>query len=185
MCSFLFSTKIKYNNIDDLNFYLKFRGPDYTHQNTFNNHLFIHNLLSLTGKFTKQPFVKDDIVLLYNGEIYNHNEFGDYDSDGQCLIPLYEKYGDDFVKKIDGEFAIFLIDYKNNKIIISSDIFKTKPLFFAIEKNDIGVSTYKTPLEKLGFRSIPAEPNTTYIICLKTNLLKKMNIVIKLLKIFG
>lgn len=177
MCSFLFSTKIKYNDIDNLNFYLKFRGPDYTYQNTFNNHLFIHNLLSLTGKFTKQPFIKDDIVLLYNGEIYNYNEFGDYGSDGECLIPLYEKYGDEFIKKLDGEFAICLIDYKNNKIIISSDIFKTKPLFFAISKSDIGVCTYKTPLEKLGFKPISAEPNTTYIICLKTKkIINKKNI---------
>ena len=54
---------------------------------------FIHNLLSITGNFTIQPFIENNIICLYNGEIYN---YGDYKSDGECLIPLYKKHGFDF-----------------------------------------------------------------------------------------
>ena len=168
MCSFLFSTKTVGYDFEDLNFYLKFRGPDYTNKLLINNHVFIHNLLSITGEFTIQPFVKNDIVVLYNGQIYNYKEFGDFKSDGECLIPLYQKYGMDFIKKLDGEFSICLIDYNKNEIIVSSDIFKTKPLFIGITKNDIGVCTYKTPLEKLKLNVFSAEPNKIYKICLKT-----------------
>jgi asparagine synthetase B (glutamine-hydrolysing) len=165
MCSFLYSTKHDEKIKEDLNFYLKFRGPDYTTTKTIKGDLYIHNLLSITGKFKTQPYEKDDIVLVYNGEIYNYNEFGDYESDGECIIPLYEKYGLDFVKKLDGEFALCLIDYKNKKIIVSSDIFKTKPLFLGFSKNNFACSTYKTPLEKLKFEKIEKiEPNTTYVI---------------------
>jgi asparagine synthetase B (glutamine-hydrolysing) len=60
MCSILFSTK-KTEDIDDLNFYLKFRGPDYTESKVINNYLFIHNLLSITGEFTPQPYQDDNI----------------------------------------------------------------------------------------------------------------------------
>lgn len=169
MCSFLFSTKYSNEEIEKINFYLKFRGPDYTNVILKNNHLFIHNLLSITGAFSPQPYIKDDIHLIYNGEIYNYENFGNYKSDGECIIPLYEKYGIDFIKKLDGEFSICLVDYKKDIIVLSSDIFKTKPLFFSLDNGkNFGCSSYKTPLEKLGFNEIyKASPNTVYVICLK------------------
>jgi asparagine synthase (glutamine-hydrolysing) len=178
MCSFLYSSKKTEKNIDDLNYYLKFRGPDHTEVKIIQNNLFIHNLLSITGSFSCQPYIKDDIVAMYNGEIYNYKNFGDYRSDGECLIPLYEECGSDFIKKLDGEFAICIVDYKNQKIIISSDIFKTKPLFFALDDNDFGCSTYKTPLKKLEYKNIEkVEPNSIYVFCLKTKkLLEKKQI---------
>jgi len=165
MCSFLYSTKSFKKNLEDINFYLKFRGPDFTSFEEINNDLFIHNLLSITGDVKKQPYVKNDIVLLYNGEIYNYKDFGDYSSDGECLIPLYQKYGREFIKYLDGEFAICLIDYKQKEIIVSSDIFKTKPIFIAFDGFDFGCSTYETPLKKIGFKNVQKlKPNTTYFI---------------------
>ena len=129
MCSLLFSTK-KIENFEDVNFYLKFRGPDYTGTLSKNNHTFVHNLLSICGTYTPQPIEQDDIVILFNGEIYNYKEFGDYDNDTKCLIPLYKQYGPEFVKKLDGEYAIVIVDYRKNILFITSDLFKTKPLFY-------------------------------------------------------
>jgi asparagine synthetase B (glutamine-hydrolysing) len=169
MCSILFSTK-DISNIDDINFYLKFRGPDHTEIKNINNCIFIHNLLSITGDFTIQPYHNDNIVLIYNGEIYNYKDFGNYKSDGECLIPLYKQYGSSFIKKLDGEFAICLVDFNTNQAVISSDIFKTKPLFLGIDDDKIGCSSYYTPLEKIGYKNIEkAKPNTIYTICLNTN----------------
>jgi len=177
MCSILFSTKPT-NKIEDLNFYLKFRGPDFTESKVINNYLFIHNLLSITGDFIPQPYQDDNIVLIYNGEIYNYKEFGDYKSDGECLIPLYKQHGGEFIKKLDGEFAICLVDFKTNQAIISSDIFRTKPLFLAIDDDKVGCASYKTPLEKLGYKNIEkTKPNTIYTICLKTNKILKQEII--------
>ena len=165
MCSILFSTKYKNHNLDDVNYYNQFRGPDNTTINfdENNNILFMHNLLSITGKFTKQPFLKDDIVCLYNGEIYNYKEFGNYNSDGECLIDLYKKYGNKFTTKLDGEFAIILLDITKDILVISSDIFRTKPLFYS-DSDGIGISTYGEPLKKLGHDKISMFPaNTTKV----------------------
>ena len=167
MCSFIFTNK-DVNDLDGINFYTKFRGPDNTNQAKIKGYNFIHNLLSITGEFTNQPFVDNGVVCLYNGEIYNHLELGDYKSDGECLIPLYRKYGYDFIKKLDGEFAITLVDFEKNVVIMSTDIFKTKPMFYTIT-DGIGSSSYSDPLIKLGHKNVnKMEPNTTLIIDLET-----------------
>lgn len=165
MCSFLiFNGKI--NNIDYVNHFLKFRGPDYTSVDIFNNFHFIHNLLSITGETTYQPFVDKDnqIVTFYNGEIYNYKDFSDYKSDGCCLIDLYKKYGFDFIKHLDGEFALVLFDFKINRFCISTDTFSTKPLWYSIENNKLGISSYKSGLIRAGLTNcIKLLPNTTKI----------------------
>ena len=111
MCSILCSNLIN-GDYDKHNFYLKMRGPDNTNVIEEGDYTFLHNLLSMTGEFTIQPFVSEDIVCLYNGEIYNYEEFGNYKSDGECLIPLYKEFGETFTRKLTGEFAILLFDFK-------------------------------------------------------------------------
>lgn len=169
MCSFIFSTK-EVTDLDYINRVTKFRGPDLTTKETIWGYNFIHNLLSITGEVRPQPFVKDDIVCIYNGEIYNHKEFGDFISDGESLIAAYEKYGEEFTKYLDGEFAVVLVDMKNYIIIVSSDIFRTKPIFYSIDNNmNLGVASYSEPLYKLNFNNVKkVPPNTTYIFDYKT-----------------
>jgi len=161
MCSFIFTNK-KVNDLDKINFYTKFRGPDKTNMVNISGLTFIHNLLSITGNFTIQPFIENNIICLYNGEIYN---YGDYKSDGECLIPLYKKHGFDFVKKLDGEFAIVLVDLSKNKVLFSTDTFKTKPIFYCTGDNNLGCASYGDPLIKLGHTDVKKmEPNTSIII---------------------
>ena len=174
MCSFFFTDK-KVNNLDYTNHFMKFRGPDKTNVIEVNGQTFVHNLLSVTGDFVEQPFVDhdDEIVCVYNGQIYNYKEFGDYKSDGECLIPLYKKHGNKFVKKLDGEFAIVLVDYKDKKFIISTDPFATKPLWFSIG-DQLGVASYESALKSLKLLTpIKLDANTTRIYNLeKRELLK-------------
>lgn len=169
MCSLLFSTK-EITNIEDANFFLKFRGPDHTSSLIINRHTYVHNLLSITGTFTPQPLLDDNIAVIFNGEIYNFKELvNGIDNDTKCIIPLYKKYGTHFTKYLDGEFAIVLVDYSKNIVVISSDLFKTKPLFYSINGKEIGVSSYRTPLEKLGHSNIQkANPNETIVVSLET-----------------
>ena len=116
----------------------------------------------MTGEVTPQPFVDDGIVCLYNGEIYNYKEFGDYKSDGYCIIDLYKEYGVDFVKKLDGEYAILLLDFNSDLILMATDPFKTKPLFYSNCDGDFGCSTYRTPLEKINHNEIKKKSKTKY-----------------------
>ena len=131
--------------------------------------MYIHNLLSITGTFTPQPLIDGNICILFNGEIYNFKDLGDFDNDTKCIIPLYKKYGPSFTQHLDGEFAITLVDYDKDIVVISSDIFKTKPLFYAIEDGYIASASYITPLIDCGYRNpIKANPNETLVIKLST-----------------
>ena len=165
MCSIMCTSK-NIKDYDDVNYYLKFRGPDETSvvKDEVNNFTFIFNLLSMTGEYTLQPFHDDGIISLFNGEIYNYKEFGDYKSDGYCINDLYKEYGVDFVKKLDGEFAILLMDFDNDLILMVTDPFKTKPLFYSNADGDFGCSTYRTALDKVNHRDVrKAKPNTAMV----------------------
>lgn len=176
MCSILLTNR-KITSLDEINFYLKFRGPDHTTVHEQGGITFVHNLLSICGAFTPQPFIDGNLVAMHNGEIYN---YGDYSSDGYCLIPTYKNTGDKFTQQFDGEFAIVLVDFEQNSVIISTDVFSTKPLWIAIEDNEFGISTYRTPLEKLGFKDVKrVKPNTILKLDLNSYLLKYIDSVYK------
>ncbi len=173
MCSFILTTK-EIKNSKKVNLYSKRRGPDHTEIVSFDKYYIIHNLLSITGVFTKQPFIDDGIAAFYNGEIYNYQEFGNFSSDGECLIKLYKKYGEGFLRKLDGEFAICIVDLNKEHIVFSTDTFKTKPLWFSVDDLDIGVSSYRSDLEHLGHVNITkAKPNTIYIYSMTTMKLRE------------
>lgn len=91
-----------------------------------------------------QPLYNADqsIVVLYNGEIYNYKEllkliddprfkFDERSSDGQVLPYLYEKYGEAFLERLDGMFAISLWDKRTETLLLARDIPGEKPLFYS------------------------------------------------------
>jgi asparagine synthetase B (glutamine-hydrolysing) len=160
MCSILLTNK-HIPNLDFVNFHLKFRGPDVTSMVHMQGLTFVHNLLSISGSLTTQPFVTADVVSMHNGEIYN---YGDHDSDGYMLIPAYQSLGDTFTRSFDGEFAVVLVDFAAQKVIMSTDVFRTKPLWIAHEGTQFGVCTYRSALERLGFMNITKVPANT-IMC--------------------
>src|SRR3954462_2364241 len=105
---------------------IRLRGPDCTNVVKRGGLTFVHNLLNVTGAFTPQPFIDGDVVCVYNGEIYNQPY---QKTDGEVIIPLYRKYGVNFARHLDGEFAIALYDFKESVAVFATDPFKTKPLF--------------------------------------------------------
>lgn len=128
------------------NFFIQKRGQDLTNEVHKNGFTFIHNLLHVTGELTPQPYMDSDIVCLYNGEIYNHKFIR---CDGENIIPLYKKYGLDFPKHLDGEWAIALYDFKNKIALFITDLFATKPLW----RNGLECGSYESGV---GGHKIPA-----------------------------
>jgi asparagine synthetase B (glutamine-hydrolysing) len=164
MCSFLVTNK-KIENLDHVNYYLKFRGPDHTEVVEENGWTMIHNLLSITGDFTSQPISKNNVFLVFNGEIYNFlDKNKDYTSDAFFILDEYFSKGEDFVKNLEGEFALVLIDFNKNILYFSSDLFCTKPIYVASNKDKhIGIASYKSALFRLGFdNATRVTPNTLY-----------------------
>ena len=168
MCGILFTNfDITSLNIKHIIEFLQKRGPDLTNIKKIREYTFIHTLLSMTGPLTEQPFFNNDnsVICIFNGEIYNFEEFGNYKSDGECLIPLYEKYGDEFISKLDGEFAVCLVDFNKNKLILSTDIFGTRPLWIGFNEKKFGISTYKSCLDRINLpNNFQILANKTYIV---------------------
>ena len=168
MCGILFTNfDISNLNINHVIEFLQKRGPDLTNIKKIREYTFIHTLLNMTGQLTEQPFFNknNSIICIFNGEIYNSEKFGEFRSDGECLIPLYEKYGDNFISKLDGEFAICLVDFNKNKLILSTDIFGTKPLWIGFNNKRFGISTYKSCLDRINLsNNFQILANKTYII---------------------
>ena len=152
------------------NFYNQLRGPDATNVQSVRDWTFVHNLLSMTGAFTLQPFTDQPegdhgepaVVALFNGEIYNYRKLahelaGDenvFKSDGFAIVPAYKKWGERFVQHLHGEFAIVVVDYANGIVILSTDVFSTKPLWHATWReggaNCFLAASYESVLEGLG-----------------------------------
>jgi asparagine synthase (glutamine-hydrolysing) len=127
------------------------RGPDGIGTVERGGLRFVHHLLSTTGAFTPQPFQDDDVVCLYNGQIYNHPFTR---SDGEVLIPLYRQHGPAFPALLDGEFALALYDFNEELAIFATDPFKTKPLFI----NGIECASYRS-----GVGGEKARPNEVLV----------------------
>jgi asparagine synthetase B (glutamine-hydrolysing) len=157
MCSIFLTNKAAFD-VEAVNQFIRLRGPDHTETLVRDGLTFVHNLLSINGAFTVQPFQDENVVAFYNGEIYNHANFGTYSSDGQCLIPLYRGYGALYSQVLDGEFAIVTVDFAARCVIISTDIFATKPLYVAFDGDDFAVASYESALRAAGFSAIQKIP---------------------------
>lgn len=91
-----------------------------------------------------QPVWSEDeqIVAVFNGEIYNFSELFTYleskghklrsRSDSEVIPHLYEELGPTFVTKLRGMFAIALFDLRERKLILARDRAGKKPLYYAL-----------------------------------------------------
>ncbi len=166
MCGFGATNKI---GISTSNKFCQKRGPDMTNVRIINGIEFLHNLLHITGSIVPQPIVKDDVAVVFNGEIYNYTSFGTYSSDGECIADVYKQYGDKFIEKLDGEFAIFLVDFSKQKIIFGVDPFACKPLWYEFKGDKFCVGSYNSQLQGLGFiNGKKLKANTTQVYDLKS-----------------
>lgn len=122
------------------------RGPDKTSIEYNENFSVAFNRLSIIDLTDKgmQPFVLDDVVLYFNGEIYNFLElqetysldfFPKTKADGEILTFLYNKFGIDFLHKVEGMFSLVIFDKKIQKAFFIRDRFGEKPLYYILKKN--------------------------------------------------
>ena len=158
MCGIFFYKGNKYNlsslsnSIDKV----KSRGPDNTTVIEKNNMVMAFHRLSImdTSDNGNQPMthpLDNDIILMCNGEIYNHKDliskydFKDYKSQSDCevILWMYKEFGiERTVKELDGVFSFVILDNRNNNenIIVARDAFGVRPLFINIE-NEIFISS--------------------------------------------
>jgi len=86
-----------------------------------------------------QPLLSEDssVILAVNGEVYNYKELKaevtyhfQTKSDCEVIIPLYLKYGIDFVQKLRGMFSFVLYDKKKKSMYAVRDHLGITPLYY-------------------------------------------------------
>jgi asparagine synthase (glutamine-hydrolysing) len=115
------------------------------------NLAFGHRRLSLIdlSSLGHQPMidVQDNIVLIFNGEIYNFQNIkillqaNGYQfkssSDTEVIIYAYLEWGYECFAKFNGMFALALLDKRTNKILLARDHAGIKPLYYSINQNSL------------------------------------------------
>jgi asparagine synthase (glutamine-hydrolysing) len=112
-----------------------------------------------------QPFHsnKGNIHVVVNGEIYLSDAEQEAEqlskfhhfrgaSDAELVIPLYQKYGIDFLSKLRGEFALVLYDSERQLFVAARDRYGIKPLFWTVVQNRLLVSSEAKGFLPLGWR---------------------------------
>jgi asparagine synthase (glutamine-hydrolysing) len=96
-----------------------------------------------------QPIRNEDgtIVLVFNGEIYNYKplrkELLDAghqfttETDSEVIVHLYEQYGESFVERLNGMFAIAIWDRVRKKLVLARDRTGEKPLYYRQAGKDL------------------------------------------------
>ena len=121
------------------------RGPDskgYFTKNYFSKEVaMLHTRLNIIdlNKRSNQPFIDDNFVLVFNGEIYNYIELRNelkkkYNfntkSDTEVLLKCYQEFGERCVDHFIGMWSFAIWDLNNKKLFLSRDPFGEKPLYF-------------------------------------------------------
>ncbi len=115
--------------------------------------------------FGSQPMYNEteDIVITFNGEIYNYKELKEEliqkghtfknNSDTEVIIHGYEEYGSDILNKLRGMFAFVIWDSKNKELFGARDFFGIKPFYYTnINGNLVFASEIKSILEYPGVK---------------------------------
>ena len=96
-----------------------------------------------------QPMTSEDgkIWIVYNGEIYNHQELRrDLEgqghvyktrSDTETILHAYEEYGEECVQKLRGMFAFALWDSRNRRFFAARDRLGIKPFYYALSNGTL------------------------------------------------
>lgn len=123
---------------------LHHRGPD-GHGHMATPHAAIGNtrLAIIDVAHGRQPFSLADgsIHVVQNGEIYNYIELKaeleaqgaifTTHSDTEVLLHAYHHWGDDFVQRLNGMFAVAIIDTRDHSLRLYRDRIGMKPLYWA------------------------------------------------------
>src|SRR3954468_953188 len=129
---------------------IKHRGPDgygfFVGQTVGLAHVRL-SIIDIAGG--AQPLTNEDgqIVVTYNGEVYNHLELRleleerghvfRTRTDTEVLVHAYEEWGVDLLHRLNGQFAFAIYDRNRETVFIARDRFGVRPLFYAQRSGDL------------------------------------------------
>jgi asparagine synthase (glutamine-hydrolysing) len=137
----------------------KHRGPDFSSQYLSGDIALGHNRLSIIdlSSNANQPFEKGDLVIVFNGEIYNYKEIRKElelngtefisESDTEVILESYKKWGRACVSKFLGMWAFAIWDNVKKELFCSRDRFGIKPFYYIFDNGRFYFSSELKALE--------------------------------------
>ena len=126
----------------------------------------VRRLAIIDVKGGDQPIPNEDesLWIIFNGESHNFpdlyadlikrgHEFRTR-SDTECILHLYEEYGDDCVTHLRGQAAFALWDRKNRKLLLARDRMGKKPIYYTIQNETLYFASELSAL----FAALPHKP---------------------------
>jgi len=115
------------------------------------------SIVDLSGGAQPMATADQDLVIVFNGEIYNHAElraelqskgcrFQTDHSDTEVLLEGYREWGEGMLERLNGMFAFAIFDKVHRKLFIARDRFGKKPLYW-FQRN--GVFAFASELTAL------------------------------------
>lgn len=140
--------------------YTRSRGPDYTDYFKSVNYSVSHNRLAIIDPEDRsnQPFRFKNLILSFNGEIYNFLELKEKlinkgynfttNSDTEVIIKLFYEYKEESFKFLSGIFALSIYDTETNNLYLIRDHVGVKPLYYYFDpkNNKFAYSSLIKPL---------------------------------------
>ncbi len=127
---------------------LRRRGPDQGGLWCDGSALLIHRRLSVVDLAGgRQPMVHENLILVYNGELYNTEELRQQlqccgctfrgHSDTEVVLRAYEVWGERCAERFNGIFAFAVYEKDKQRLFLARDPMGVKPLFFALRGNSL------------------------------------------------
>ena len=141
------SDSVRRDEVESITRYMAPRGPD-AHGTWFSADGRVGlgsrrlAIIDLSPEGTQPMFdVERDLVIVFNGEIYNHRELRKNleargarfhsTSDTEVLLQMYRRYGESMVELLRGMFAFAIWDTRKQQMFMARDPYGIKPLYFA------------------------------------------------------
>ena len=159
-----------YNNLEQLENMktsIYHRGPD-------DNGSYVDNMVSLghvrlsildLSSNAHQPMEFDNLVIVYNGEVYNFKEIRKNlekegynfksNSDTEVILKAYHKWGDKAVDKFRGMFAFCIYDKKKKRLKLFRDRVGVKPLYYYFDGDEFIFASEVRAIKKIKKRLYP------------------------------
>lgn len=147
---------------------LAHRGPDGGDTHLAPGVAFGHRrlaIIDLAGG--RQPLLNEDggVVLVCNGEIYNHRELRDQlrarghvfrtGSDCEVVIHAWEEWGEDCLDRLRGMFALALWDERRGRLLLARDRMGEKPLYWTLTPDGLLLFASEMPALLAGLPETP------------------------------
>ena len=138
MCGIFGTIKASSIDTEAIKSVLLHRGPDAQEHITVDDVFLYHFRLSIVDlEGGKQPMSYKHLHIIWNGEIYNHQEIRDKynlacetSSDTETLLHLFDQFGLSMLDDLEGMFAFAIYNEQDKKLYLGRDRAGKKPVYY-------------------------------------------------------